>query len=138
MSLEEVVGKELGAPYTCQLIPETRQIVLTPEKESTSPGSATEPTLWDKTVCTVWRFRLLHLSWTEAQYLTPQLATGVTWPDVYDTLRQVAQPPARALEAVDGNGTIIYGAACPLPARVRHLYECRPLPPVDVQQPGSP
>ena len=37
-SLEEVVGKELGAPYTCQIIPETRQIVRTPEKESTSPG----------------------------------------------------------------------------------------------------
>ena len=50
-SLEEVVWKELGAPYTCQLIPETGQIVLTPEKESTSPGLATSPTMWDKTVC---------------------------------------------------------------------------------------
>ena len=75
---------------------------------------------------------------TEAQYLTLQLATGITWPDGYDTLQQIAQPPARALEAVDGNGTIIYGAACPLPARVRHLYECRPVPPVDVQQLGPP
>ena len=44
--------------------------------------------------------------------------------------------PTRALEAVDGNGTIIYGAACPLPARVSHLCQCRPIPPVDVQQPG--
>ena len=59
ISLEEVVGKELGAPYTCKFIPETGQIVLTPEKESTSPGSATEPTLLDKTVCAVWRFRSL-------------------------------------------------------------------------------
>ena len=108
------------------------QIVPTPEKESTSPGSATEPTLWDKTVCAVWRFWSLHLSRTQAQYLTLQLATGVTWPDRYDTLRQLAQPAARALEVVDGNGTIIYGAACPLPARVRHLYECRPIPPADV------
>ena len=42
--LEEVVGKQLGAPYTCQLFPETGQIVLTPEKESRSPGSAMELT----------------------------------------------------------------------------------------------
>ena len=35
-SLEEVVGQEMGAPYTCQLIPETGQIVLTPKTESTS------------------------------------------------------------------------------------------------------
>ena len=46
--------------------------------------------------------------------------------------RQLAQLGTRALEAVDVNGTIIYGAACPLHARVRHLCECRPLPPVDV------
>ena len=106
--------------------------MLTPEKESTSPASATEPTLWDKTVYAAWRFRSLHLSRTEAQYLTLQLAMGVMWPDIYDTLQQLAQPPARALEAVDKNGTIIYGAACPLPTRVRHLYECRPVPPIDI------
>ena len=62
--------------------------MLTPEKESTLPDSATEPTRLDKTVCAVWRFRSLHLSPTEGQYLTPQLASGVMWPDVYDTLRQ--------------------------------------------------
>ena len=65
----------------------------------------------------VWRFQSLHLSQTEAQYLTPQLAIGVTWPDVYNTLRQLAQQATQALEAVDVNGTIIYSAACPLPAR---------------------
>ena len=48
-------------------------------------------------------------------------AIGIMWPDVYDTLWQLAELAARALEAVDGNGTISYGAACPLPARVRHL-----------------
>ena len=131
-SLEEVIGKELGAPYTCQHIPEMGQIVLTPEKESTPLGPTTEPTLWDKTVCAVWCFQSLHLSRTETQYLTPQLATGVTWPNVYDTLRQLAQPAVLALEAVDGNGTIIYGAACPLPARARQWYKCRAIPFVDV------
>ena len=128
-SLEEVVGKELGAPYTCQLIPEMGQIVLE-GKHVAGFGHRTDPR--DKTVCAVWRFLSLHVSQTEAQYLTPQPATGVTWPNVYDTLRPLAQLAARALEAVDGNGTIIYGAACPLPAQVRHLYECRPIPSVDV------
>ena len=74
----------------------------------------------------------------EARYLTPHLATRVTLLDVYDTLRRSAQQPARALEAVDRNGTIIYGAARPLTAQVRHLYEHRPVPPVDVQQHGPP
>ena len=35
---------------------------------------------------------------------------------------------------VDVNGTIIYGVARPLPAG--HSYECRPIPPIDVQQLG--
>ena len=39
-SLEGIVGKELGAPYTCQCIPETGQIVLTPEKKITSCGDS--------------------------------------------------------------------------------------------------
>ena len=64
-------------------------MVPTPEKESTSPGSATELTLCDKIVCAVWCFQSLHLSRTEAKYFTPQLATGVTWRDVYDTLELV-------------------------------------------------
>ena len=38
--------------------------------------------------------RPLHLSLTDAQYLTPQLARGVTLLDVYDILQQLHQPPA--------------------------------------------
>ena len=87
---------------------------------------------WDMTGCAVWHFRSLCLLGTEAQRLTPQTATGVTWPDVYDTPWQLAQPAAPLLEVVDGNSAIIYGAACPLPARVRLLCEWRPIPPVDV------
>ena len=134
---EEVVQKELGAPYTCQLLPETGQIVLTPERETTSPAPPSEPTQWDKTVCAVWRLRPLHLSWTEAWYPTPHVPTGVTyghWPCVCNTLHQLAEQAARAFAAEDG--TTIYGAACPLP--VPHLYKCRPIPPTDVQQPGPP
>ena len=83
-------------------------------------------------MCAIWRFRSHHLSRTQSRYVALQLATGVTCPDVGDTLRRFAQPPARAVEAVDGNGTIIHGSACPLPARVRHLYKCRLVRLVDV------
>ena len=75
----------------------------------------------------------LHLSQTEAQYLTLQLATGVTWPDIYDTLQQKAQLAAPPLKAGHGSGSIIYDAACSLPALVRHLCDRRPIRPVDLQ-----
>ena len=39
---------------------------------------------------------------------------------------------------MDVNGTIISGAACPLLARLTHLYECRPVPPIDIQRRGPP
>ena len=62
-SLEEVGSKELGAPYTCQFLLETGQIVLTSETESMSLAPATKPTPWGKTICAVWRFRTLHLQY---------------------------------------------------------------------------
>ena len=93
-SLEEVVGQELGAPYTCQLIPQTREIVLTPEKESASRATeGTDPMRQDR-MCGM------------ALLITPPIADGGpiphtassnrrTRPNVYDTLRQPAQPAAR-------------------------------------------
>ena len=63
---------------------------------------------------------------------------GVTWRGVHGTLRQLAQPAAQLFAAEDGNNTTIYSAACPLPARLQHLYECRPIAPIDVQQPRPP
>ena len=75
--------------------------------EHVKDSSQKKPTPWDKSLCAVGRFRSLNLSRPEAQYLTPQLATDVTWPDVYDILRQLAQPAPGAFDAADGNGTII-------------------------------
>ena len=82
-------------------------------------GCSHGPTISDKTISAAWRFCSLHLSRKEAQYLTTLLATGVTRPDVYDSLRRLSHPPAPALQALDRNGTIIYGVACPLPALVK-------------------
>ena len=68
----------------------------------------------------------------------PHTAASVTWPVVCDTLRQLPQPAARAREAGKENGTIIFGAACPLPARVRHLCKCRPIHLARVHRPSPP
>ena len=48
-------------------------------------ANPTAPTLWEKTMSAVWRIRSLHLSRTEARYLTPHLVDGVPWEDVWAT-----------------------------------------------------
>ena len=45
------------------------------------------PSLWEKTVVAVWRIRSLHLSRTEAQYLTPHLVEGVPGEYVWATMQ---------------------------------------------------
>ena len=35
-----------------------------------------------------------------------------------------------------GEGVELYSAVCPLPKRLQHLYSCRPVELVHVQQPG--
>ena len=52
----------------------------------------TAPSMWEKTVSAASRTRSLHLSKTEAQYLTPHLVEGVPWEDVWVTMQQLAQP----------------------------------------------
>ena len=70
-------------------LPDTGQIVSTPVDGG--PGALpTAPSMWEKTVAAVWRIRSLHLSRTEAQYLTPHLVEGVPWEDVWVTMQQLA------------------------------------------------
>ena len=94
--------------------------------------------MWEKTVAAVWRIRSLHLSRTEAQYLTPHLVEGVPWEDVWVTMQQLAQPTSEGFVAKTGDDTELYGAFCPLPARLQHLYRCQPVEPAPVQQLGNP
>ena len=73
--------------------------------------------MWEKTVAAVWHIRSPHLSTTEAQYLTAHLVEGVPWEDVWVTMQQLAQPASEGFVAKTGDGTELYGAFCPLPAR---------------------
>ena len=71
-TLQEVVSGELGAKYLVRHLPDTGQIVLTPvDRGGGGCALCTAPSMWEMTVAAVWRIRSLHLSKTEAQYLTP-------------------------------------------------------------------
>ena len=94
--------------------------------------------MWEKNVAAVWRIRSLHVSTTEAQYLAPHLVEGVPWEDVWVTMQQLAQPASEGLVAKTGDDTELYGAFCPLPARLQHLYRCRLAELAHIQQPGNP
>ena len=137
-TLPDVVSGELGAEYLVKHLPDTAQIVLTPVDGGGGGALPTAPSMWEKTVAAVWLIRSLHLSRTEAQYLTPHLVDGVPWEDVRVTMQQVAQPTPEGLVAKTGDDTELYGAFCPLLARLQHLYRCRPVEPAHVQQQGNP
>ena len=77
----------------------------------------------------MWRIRSLHLSRTEAQYVTPHLAEGVPWEDMWARMQQLAQPTSEGIEATPGEGIKLYGAVCPLPKRLQHLYLGGPICP---------
>ena len=53
-------------------------------------------------------------------------------------MQQLAQPASEGFVATTGEGAELYGAVCALPKRLQHLYSCRPVEPVHVQQPGDP
>ena len=53
-------------------------------------------------------------------------------------MQQLAQPALEGFVAKTGNGTELYEAFCPLPARLQHLYRCRLVEPAHVQQLGNP
>ena len=136
--LQEVVTKEIAAPYTVKYLPDTGQIVLTPERRVVATVQR-EPTKEDseRLIMAVWRIRFLHLSRTESRYLVGSMTYGVVWDQVYGTLRQLALPESRAFTAYTGDDTAINGAACYLPDRIGHLFKCRPPPPSDIMQPGD-
>ena len=53
-------------------------------------------------------------------------------------MQQLAQPASEGFVAKTGDDTELYGAFCPLPARLQHLCRCRPVEHAHVQQPGNP
>ena len=134
--LQQVVTKELAAPYTVKYLPDTGQIVLTPETRVVATVQP-QPTMEERLIMAVWRIRSLHLSRTESRYLVGSMTYGVVWDQVYGMLRQLALPESRAFTAYTGDDTAINGAACYLPHRIGHLFKCRPPPPSDIMQPGD-
>ena len=53
-------------------------------------------------------------------------------------MQQLAQPASGGFVAETRDDTELYGAFCPLLARLQHLYRCPPVDPAHVQQPGNP
>ena len=121
--LQQVVTKDLAAPYTVKYLPDTGQIVLTPERRGVVTVQP-EPTMEERLIMAVWRIRSLHLSRTESRYLVGSMTYGVVWDQVYGMLRKLALPESRAFTAYMGDNTTIHGAACYLPDRIGHLFKC--------------
>ena len=134
--LQQVVTKELAAPYTVKYLPDTGQIVLTPGTRVVATVQP-EPTMEERLIMAVWRIRSLHLSRTESRYLVGSMTYGVVWDQVYGMLRQLALLESRAFTAYTGDDTAINGAGCYLPDRIGHLFKCRPPPSSDIMQPGD-
>ena len=121
--LQQVVTKELAAPYTVKYLPDTGQIMPTPERRVVVTVQP-EPTMEERLIMAVWRIRSLHLSRTESRYLVGSMTYGVVWDQVYGMLRKLALPEPRACTAYTGDDTAINGAACYLPDSIAHLFKC--------------
>ena len=78
-SSQDVVNRELGAPYVVHHLLDTGHIVLTPVAGGSCGANPTAPRMCEKTVAALRRIWSLHLSSTEAQHLTPHLVNGVPW-----------------------------------------------------------
>ena len=76
--LQQVVTKELAAPYTVKYLPDTGQIVLTPDTRVVVTVQP-EPTMEERLIMAVWRIGSLHLSGTESRYLVGSMTYGVVW-----------------------------------------------------------
>ena len=121
--LHQVVTKELATPYTVKYLPDTGQIVLTPET-TVARAVPHEPTMEERLIVAVWRIPLSRPSRTEARYLVGSMTYGVVWEEVYGMLRRLALTESWAFTAYNGDDTAIPGAACYLPDRIGHLYKC--------------
>ena len=109
--LQQVVTKELAAPYTVKYLPDTGKTVLTPETRVVVTVQP-EPTMEERLIMAVWRIRSLHLSRTDSRYLGGSMTYGVVWDQVYGIVRQLALPQSRAFIAYTGDDTAIHAAAC--------------------------
>ena len=134
--LQQVVTKELAAPCTVKYLPDTGQIVLTPETRVVVTVQP-ERNMEERLILAFWQIRSLHLSRTESRYLVGSMTYGVVWDQVYGMLRQLALPESRAFTAYTGDDRAIHGAACYLPDRIGHLFKCPPPPASDIMQPGD-
>ena len=76
--LQQVVTKELAAPYTIKYLPDTGQIVLTQGTRVVVPVPP-EPTMEERLIMAGWRIRSLHLPRIESRYLVGSMTYGVVW-----------------------------------------------------------
>ena len=132
--LQQVLRRELVAPYTVKYLPDTGQIVLTPEIRVTRTVQP-ERSMDTRSIIAVWRIWSLHLFRTQAWYLMGSMTYGVVWEQLYGVLRRLGSPESRAFTAYTGDNRVIHVAASYLPDRIGHLYKCGPLPPSEIMQP---
>ena len=76
--LQQVVSRKPAAPYTVKYLPDTGQIVLTPETTVTRTVQL-EPSMGERLIMAVGRIRSLHLSRIEARYLLGSMMYRVVW-----------------------------------------------------------
>ena len=93
--LQQVISKELAALCTAKYLPDTGEIVLTPETRVTWTVDL-GPSMEERLVMAVCRIRSLHLSRTKAWYLVGSMTYGVVWKQVHDMLQKLASPESRA------------------------------------------
>ena len=133
-SLEDLVCRELGAPYTVQHLPDMGHMVFTPVAGvggvQTLQRHPCGRRFWQRCGASG------HSTYL-GRYRTPYLVEGVPLEAVWATMQPLAQPAAEGFVAMMGEGVELYGAACPLPKRLPHLYSFLPVEPVHVQQPGD-
>ena len=115
--LQHVVSRELAAPYTVKYLPDTGQIVLTPETRVVQTVQR-EHSMEERLIMAVWRIRSLQLSRTEARYMVGSMTYGVVWHLVYGMLRQqLYLNPVRPVPIRETNGHPWRGVLPPRPHR---------------------
>ena len=67
--LQQLVTKDLAAPYTVKYLPDTGQIILTLETSAVR-AVPPEPTMEETLIMAMWPIRSLHLSRTEERRVT--------------------------------------------------------------------
>ena len=129
--LQQVVSRELAAPYTVKYLPDTGQIVLIAETRVTQTVQS-EPSMQERLIMAVWRIRSWQVSRTEAREHGIQCGMG-------ESVRHASEASFTGVQGVHclyGRDTAIHGEACYLPDRISYLYKCRPPPPSDIMKPG--